>query len=142
MGPTIFEFLLRDPLIAIMTITTSIEKFGQNINFGMWQLKMQAILTQDGCKLALDGEDKKPADMSSDKFKDLDYKARSGIILNLTDKVLQEVAGESTAKGMWDKLKFMYMKKTVENRRYLKQKLYMLRMTEGTSILSHLDKFD
>ena len=125
-----------------MTITTSIEKFGRNINFGMWQLKMQAILTQDGCKLALDGEDKKPADMSSDKFKDLDDKARSGIILNLTDEVLQEVAGESTAKGMWDKLKAMYMKKTVENRLYLKQKLYMLRMTEGTSILSHLDKFD
>ena len=89
----------------------------------MWQLKMQAILTQDGCKLALDGEEKKPVDMSSDKFKDLDDKARSGIILNLTDEVLQKVTGESTAKGMWDKLKAMYMKKTVEKRLYLKQKL-------------------
>ena len=61
--------------------------------------------------------------MSSDKFKNLDEKARSGIILNLTDKILQEVTGESTAKGMWGKLKVMYMKKTVENRLYLKQKL-------------------
>ena len=86
----------------------------------MWQLKMQAILTQDGCKLALDGEEKKPADMSSDKFKYLDDKARSGIILNLTDEILQEVAGESIAKGMWDKLKTMYMKKTVKNWLYLK----------------------
>ncbi|CAL9074811.1 unnamed protein product, partial [Musa textilis] len=29
-----------------------------------------------------------------------------------------------------------------ENRLYLKQSLYMLWMIEGTSILSHLDKFD
>ena len=126
-----------------MTVTkTSIDKFDRNVNFGMWQLKMEAILVQDGCEIALDGVEKKPADLTSEKFTDLDKKARSGIILNLSDEVLQEVAGETTAKGMWDKLKAMYMKKTVENRLYLKQKLYMLRMTEGTSILSHLDKFD
>ena len=66
----------------------------------MWQLKMQAILTQDGCKLALDRKEKKPADMSSDEFKDLDEKARSCIILNLIDEILQEVTGKSTVKGM------------------------------------------
>ncbi|KAF3635341.1 hypothetical protein FXO38_08304 [Capsicum annuum] len=32
--------------------------------------------------------------------------------------------------------------KSVENRLYLKQKLYTFRMIEGTSILSHLDDFD
>ena len=34
------------------------------------------------------------------------------------------------------------MKKTAENQFYFKQSLYMFRMTEGTSILSHLDKFN
>ena len=34
------------------------------------------------------------------------------------------------------------MEKSVVNRLYLKQSLYMLRMSEGTSITSHLDNFD
>ena len=72
----------------------------------------------------------------------MDKKARSSIILNLSDEVLREVAMETTAKSMWDKLKALYMKRTVENRLYLKQSLYMLRMIEGTYMLSHLDKFD
>jgi len=34
------------------------------------------------------------------------------------------------------------MKRTVQNKIYLKQKLYTFRMAEGTSILTHLDTFD
>jgi len=43
---------------------------------------------------------------------------------------------------MWEKLKTLYMKRTVENRLYLKQKLYTICMGDGTSILSHIDTFD
>ena len=126
-----------------MTITkTVVEKFDRNVNFGMWQLKMEAILVQDGVDLAIQGIEKKPEDVKDADFADMDKKARSSIILNLSDEVLREVATETSAKAMWDKLKALYMKKTVENRLYLKQSLYMLRMSEGTSILSHLDKFD
>ena len=126
-----------------MTVTkTSIEKFDRNVNFAMWSLKMEAILIQDGCELALQGVEKKPSEMKEEKFTELDKQARAAIILNLANEVLQEVATEKTAKGMWDSLKAIYMKKTIENRLYLKQKLYSLKMTEGTSILSHLDKFD
>ena len=126
-----------------MTITkTSIEKFDRNVNFSMWRLKMEAILIQDGCELALQGVEEKPSEMTLQEFAELDKRARSGIILNLAYEVLAEVAAETTAKGMWDSLKAIYMKKTMENRLYLKQKLYSLRMTEGTSIISHLDRFD
>ncbi|KAG6388780.1 hypothetical protein SASPL_150216 [Salvia splendens] len=126
-----------------MTITkTSIEKFDRNVNFSMWRLKMEAILIQDGCELALQGVEEKPSEMTLQEFAELDKPARSGIILNLAYEVLAEVAAETTAKGMWDSLKAIYMKKTMENGLYLKQKLYSLRMTEGTSIISHLDRFD
>ena len=30
-----------------------VEKFDRNVNFGMWQLKMEAILVQDGVDLVL-----------------------------------------------------------------------------------------
>ncbi|MCQ7691360.1 DDE-type integrase/transposase/recombinase, partial [Salmonella enterica] len=126
-----------------MTITKIVvEKFDRNVNFGMWQLKMEAILVQDGVDLALQGAENIPDGTSKEDLAGMDKKARSSIILNLSDEVLREVATETTAKSMWDKLKALYMKRTVENRLYLKQSLYMLRMTEGTSILSHLDKFD
>ncbi|KAH0655443.1 hypothetical protein KY285_030325 [Solanum tuberosum] len=76
------------------------------------------------------------------EFAVIDKKAKSGIILNLSNEVLREVSAESIAKGMWEKLKTLYIKRTVENRLYLKQKLYTFRMVECTSILSHLDAFD
>ena len=126
-----------------MTITkTYVEKFDRNMNFGLWQMKMKAILVQDGAHKALLGKEKKPEKMTDDQFDDMDEKACSCIILNLTDQVIREVAGEKTAKSLWDKLESLYMKKTIENRLYLKQSLYMLRMSEGTSITSHLDQFD
>nr|XP_027086498.1 probable LRR receptor-like serine/threonine-protein kinase At3g47570 [Coffea arabica] len=118
-----------------MTITkTVVEKFDRNVNFGMWQLKMEAILVQDGVDLAIHGIENKPEDVKDADFADMDKKARSSIILNLSDEVLREVATETSAKAMWDKLKALYMKKTVENRLYLKQSLYMLRMSEDTDI--------
>ena len=126
-----------------MTITKIvIKKFDINVNFGLWQLKMEVILVQDGVDLVLQGAEMIPNDMSKEELAGMDKKARSSIILNLSDEVLREVAIETTTKSMWDKLKALYMKRTVENFLYLKQSLYMLRMTEGTSILSHLDTFD
>ncbi|KAL3514411.1 hypothetical protein ACH5RR_027128 [Cinchona calisaya] len=114
-----------------MTVTKSyVEKFDRSANFGVWQLKMESILVQDGVDIALQGKENKPEKMSDEDFANLDKKAKSGIVLNLSDEVLWEVASETTAKGMWEKLKALYMKKTVVNRLYLKQSLYMLRMTE------------
>ncbi|KAL3524832.1 hypothetical protein ACH5RR_013204 [Cinchona calisaya] len=77
------------------------------------------------------GKENKSEKLSDEKFANLDKKAKSGIVLNLSDEVLREVASESTAKGMWDKLKDLYMKKIMVNRLYLKQSLYMIRITEA-----------
>ncbi|XP_071932870.1 uncharacterized protein [Coffea arabica] len=122
-----------------MTITkTVVEKFDRNVNFGMWQLKIEVILVQDGVDLAIQGIEKKPEDVKDADFADMDKKARSSIILNLSDEVLREVATETSAKAMWDKLKALYMKKTVENRQYLKQSLYMLRMSEDSGCSYHM----
>ncbi|KAL3510694.1 hypothetical protein ACH5RR_030095 [Cinchona calisaya] len=68
--------------------------------------------------------------MSNKDFANMDKKGKSGIVLNLSDKDLWEVASEIMAKRMWDKLKDLYMKKTVVNRFYHKQSLYMLRMIQ------------
>ena len=108
-----------------MTITKIVvEKFDRNVNFGMWQLKMEAILVQDGVDLALQEAENIPDGTSKEDLTAMDKKARSSIILNLSNEVLRDVTTETTAKSMWDKLKVLYMKRTVENRLYLKQSLY------------------
>ena len=50
-------------LLAPMTVMTSIKKFDWSVNFSMQHIKMEAILLQDGCELALDGEKKKQEEM-------------------------------------------------------------------------------
>jgi hypothetical protein len=57
---------------------------------------------------------------------ELEEKAHSAILLSLSDEVLREVADEETAAGLWKKLKSLYMKKSLMNRLYLKQRLYTL----------------
>ncbi|KAF3657618.1 hypothetical protein FXO37_14816 [Capsicum annuum] len=71
----------------------------------MWQLKMEAILVQDGSDMALQGKEKISEKMTDEEFDSLDKKARSSIILNLSDDVLRKVASKTTVKGMREKLK-------------------------------------
>ncbi len=56
-----------------------IEKFDNSVNFGLWQVKMKAILIQNGVHKALESEDKKPIGMSDTKWEEMDAKALSAI---------------------------------------------------------------
>lgn len=69
-------------------------------------------------------------------------KAHSAILLSLSDEVLREVADKETAAGLGKKLESLYMKKSLTNRLYLKQRLYTLKMKEGTPQHEHLDEFN
>ena len=62
--------------------------------------------------------------------------------MSLFDEVLREVTDEDTAAGLWKRLENIYMKKSLTNRLYLKQRLYTLKMKEGTLIAKHLDEFN
>jgi hypothetical protein len=73
---------------------------------------------------------------------ELEEKAHSIILLSLSDGVLREVADEETTARLWKKLKSLYMKKSLTNHLFLKQRLYTLRMHEGTPLCDHLDYFN
>ncbi|KAF7834627.1 Retrovirus-related Pol polyprotein from transposon TNT 1-94 [Senna tora] len=87
------------------------------------------------------GKEKKPATMSDDDWSDLDEKALTAVQLCLSNDVLQEVISEKTTAGLWNKLEELYLTKFLANRLILKQRLYTLRMAEGTSIKSHISEF-
>ena len=77
---------------------------------------------------------KLPESMSEDE-KELEMKAHSAIQLCLADEVLREIADEDTAA----ELESLYVTKSLTNKLYLKQRLFTLRMKEGTPIKEHLD---
>jgi hypothetical protein len=84
----------------------------------------------------------RPADMTDDKWQDIDERALSAIQLNLSFDVLHEVMHEKSAATLWKKLKELYMTKSVANKLRLKERLYTIRISEGTSMHSHLNEFN
>lgn len=102
---------------------------------------MRALLVQKGLFTALDGEDKMHASLKAEEKTAIIEKAHIVIILSLGDKVLIEVAKETTAKSSWDKLESLYMVKTLANRVYLKQKPYSFRTIDERALFEQIDEF-
>ncbi|GJS04380.1 retrovirus-related pol polyprotein from transposon TNT 1-94, partial [Tanacetum coccineum] len=116
-----------------------IEKFDGTGDFGLWRIKMRALLIQHGCEAALEVL---PEDMEAQAKTELNKKAHSAVILCLGNKVLREVTGETTAAGVWSKLETLYMTKSLANKLYLKKKLYTFYMPAGRKISEHIDEFN
>lgn len=122
-------------------MNVKIDKFTGSNSFSLWQIKMRALLKQQGLwaplmkKATASGSD--DVDMAS-----LEEKAHSTIMLCLADDVITEVATEETAAGLWLKLESLYMTKSLTNKLLLKQRLFSLRMQEGTILREHLDQLN
>ena len=104
------------------TMKLDIEKFDRNTNFSLWQVKMKAILIQNGVHKALEGDERKPIGLSGAKWEEMDAKTISAIQLCLSNEVLREVVKEVTSKGIWEKLESLYMVNSVTNRLLLKSR--------------------
>ena len=118
-----------------------IEKFTGSNDFGLWKVKMKAVLVHNKCAEALKGA-QMSASLSDAEKADLNERAVSCITLCLGDKVLREVAKETNVAGMWAKLESLYMTKSVAHKQFLKQKLYFYRMVESKSITEQLAEFN
>ncbi|MCI55508.1 glutamate receptor 3.6, partial [Trifolium medium] len=90
-----------------------IEKFTGSNDFGLWKVKVGAILIQQKCVEALKGDAHMPANLSTEEKTEMNDKALSAIILCLGDKVLREVAKETSVVAMWTKLDSLYMTKSL-----------------------------
>ena len=119
-----------------------IEKFTGKNSFSLWRIKMRAILVQQGLITALSGIEKLSDSLSDDQKDELMEKAHSAILLCLGDEVLREVADVSTAPALWLRLESKNMTKSLTKRLFLKQRLYTLKMEEGTPLSQHFDAFN
>ena len=132
-------------------MNVTIDKFTGRNSFSLWQIKMRALLKQQGlwaplAKKPSDGAEtpstKKSPGPDTAEMAILEEKAHSTIMLCLADDIITEVAEEETASGLWLKLESLYMTKSLTNKLLLKQRLFGLRMFEGTSLREHLDQLN
>ncbi|CAL1405059.1 unnamed protein product [Linum trigynum] len=119
-------------------ISMKIEKFTGRNSFSLWQIKMQALLKQQGLWAPLSGKSKKES-IDEEEWSTLEEKAHSTILLCLADDIISEIAAEKTVAGLWLKLESLYMTKSLTNKLHMKQRLFSLRMEEGTPLRNHLD---
>jgi hypothetical protein len=66
-------------------------------------------------------------------------RARSTIRMCLADLVLLNVSGEDSTNKMWDKLGSLYQSKSLVNKLFLRNKFYLLKMSDGSSVTEHLN---
>ncbi|GJV63986.1 hypothetical protein Tco_1474814 [Tanacetum coccineum] len=85
-----------------------IEKFDGKNDFGLWKIKMCALMVQQGCDAALETL---PMNMEAGEKDSLLKKAYSTLILCLRYHVLRDVTKETTATGILMKLTNLYMTK-------------------------------
>ncbi|CAA7062683.1 unnamed protein product [Microthlaspi erraticum] len=133
-----------------------VEKFDGRGDYTLWKEKLEAHLDILGLSAALketvtlkertfdpdpssdeDTEDIKLEEALEEKRK----KARSTIVLSVSDQVLRKIKKEKTAADMLNALDKLYISKALPNRIYLKQKLYSFKMSENLSIEGNIDEF-
>ena len=117
-----------------------VEKFNGTGSFGLWQTRVKDLLAQQGCLKAL-LQEAKPAKMEADDWEELQLKAAGTIRLCLSDQVIYHVMDENSPKKIWEKLESQFMSKTATTKVYLKQKLYGMRMQEGSDLVEYMNAF-
>ena len=112
------------------SVKFEVEKFNGENDFGLWRVKMKAILVHQQIWSAI--EKKAPSEKETDETKakreekerEIEERAHSSLLMTLSDDVLREVIEEKTAFGGWEKLRTLYLRKSLASRLYLKKRLF------------------
>ena len=85
-----------------MATNFNIEKFDGRNDFNLWQVRMKALLVQEGLSKALD--EALLATLEEPQKTEIMEKGHSIIQLYLSDEVLHKVGKEDTTSKLWLKL--------------------------------------
>jgi hypothetical protein len=80
--------------------------------------------------------------MLTEEWEKLEIREISMIQIFLEDSMLLNVSGKYLAKKMWDKMGSLYQSKYLVNKLFLQKKLYFVRMSDGSSMIDHLNEFN
>ncbi|KAK4400678.1 Retrovirus-related Pol polyprotein from transposon TNT 1-94 [Sesamum angolense] len=107
-------------------------KFDGIGNFGLWQMRVKDLFAQQGILKAL--RPQKSVSMDDEDWAKLQQRAARTIRLCLADEIMYHVVNLKSPGEVWKKLEIQFMSKTITNKLYLKQRLYGLKMQEGSHL--------
>jgi hypothetical protein len=81
-------------------------------------------------------------DMPDIDWKELETRAVATILLCLGDDVIYHVMDEESSAAIWLKLESRYMSKSMTNKLYIKNRLYRMKMVEGSNLSQHINVFN
>ena len=120
----------------------AIEKWNGDKDFEKWQWRMKAVLMRNEVHPVVFAPEELTEDISVLERREMEKWAFTTLQLAMGDSVISEISGETTAKGIWDKLEALYMKKSLTNRLILMRTFFTYKMKEGSSLKAHLAAFD
>ena len=93
--------------MASMASKFEVARFDGTGNFGLWQMRVEDLLAQQGIWRAL--SEKKPAKVDDDKWEEMQTQACATIRLYLSDQIMYHVMDKTLPKEIWDKLEKQFM---------------------------------
>ena len=135
-----FSAIRGNRRMASMASKFAVVKFDGTGNFGLWQTRVKDLLAQQGLSKTL--SDQKPEKVDDDKWEEMTAQACATIRLCVSDQIMYHVMEETSPKKIWDKLEGKFMSKTLTNKLFLKQKLFGLKIQEGSDLATHINVFN
>ena len=117
-----------------------VDKFNDQ-NCQLWKMKMDDYLYQKDLYLPSSGK-KKPATMKDEEWEALDRKALGTIRMCLDLSVAYNISKEKTTEGVMSALGKLYKKPLASNKVFLMKPLFNMKMSEGGSVVDHLNEFN
>ncbi|KAL7219791.1 hypothetical protein ACSBR2_012785 [Camellia fascicularis] len=116
-----------------------VEKFDGSNSFGMWRCEVKDMLVQMNLYFIM-GD--KPNDLDEIEWEKVNLLACSSIQLCHAKEEKYAFTEYDTAKELWKVLEDKFMTKTIENRLYLKKRLFRFDYKKGISMKEHLNNFN
>jgi len=113
-----------------------------NQNYQLWKMQMEDYLYQKDLYLPLSRNIKNSMSMIDKEWDILDRKALGTIWLCLAASVAFNISKEMTTKGLMSTLAKLYEKPSTSNKVFLMKHLFNVKMSEGGSVIDHLNEFN
>ena len=113
----------------------TVEIFDGTGHFGMWQSEVLDALFQQGLDIAIEGE--KPDDVEEKEWKTVNRMACGTIRACFSREQKYAFSKETSASKLWKALEEKFLKKSSQNKLYIKKRLFRFNYVPGTALNDH-----
>ncbi|KAE8684117.1 hypothetical protein F3Y22_tig00111151pilonHSYRG00072 [Hibiscus syriacus] len=125
---------------AVTNVRFAVEIFDGTGHFGMWQSEVLDALFQQGLDIAIEGE--KPDDVEEKEWKRINRMACGTIRSCLSREQKYAFSKETSASKLWKALEEKFLKKSGQNKLYMKKRLFRFNYVPGTTMNDHITSFN